>query len=104
MVHLAAEAIGCTPQTVYNHIQRHPTVKQAWENEREKMLDIGELKLYEGVVLREQWAVTLLLKTKGKDRGYVERQELTEDVNVKITRLPTKAKSTEEWAESRDSD
>lgn len=77
MVYLAAEAIGCEPKTIYNHMDKHPTVMAAWKAENEKMLDIGELKLYEGVVAREQWAVTLLLKTKGKDRGYVERKETT---------------------------
>ena len=77
MVHLAAEYLKCTPQTIYNHINRSPAVRAAWEYEREKMLDIGELKLYEGVIAREPWAVTLLLKTKGKNRGYAERSERT---------------------------
>lgn len=77
MVYLAAARLGCSYQTVYNYIERHPTVKAAWEAESGKMLDIGEMKLYEAVLNGEAWGVSLLLKTKGRHRGYVERQELT---------------------------
>lgn len=76
MVYLAAEALGCSAPTVYNYINRHPTVKAAFEAESGKILDIGEMKLYESVLNGEAWGITLLLKTKGKDRGYVERKEL----------------------------
>ena len=77
MVYLAAEALNCHPQTVYNYIARHPTVKAAWEAESGKMLDVGEMKLYEAVLNGESWGVQFLLRTKGKHRGYVERTEHT---------------------------
>ena len=77
MVYLAAEALGCDPKTVYNYIHQFPTVKAVWEAEGGKMLDIGEMKLYESVLNGEAWGVCFLLKTKGKHRGYVERQEHT---------------------------
>ena len=77
MVYLAAQALGCRPQTVYNYMQRHPTIRAAWEAERGTLVDIGELKLYEAVLRGEPWAICLLLKTKGKDRGYTTRTEHT---------------------------
>ena len=77
MVYLAADELGCSYQTVYNYIARHPTVKTAWETEGGKILDVGEMKLYQSVLNGEAWGVCFLLKTKGKHRGYVERTEQT---------------------------
>lgn len=72
-------------------MERYPTVAQAIKDEREALVDLGELALYKQVQNGEAWAVTLLLKTLGKDRGYVERSEHTgkdggaveHDVNVR---------------------
>ena len=77
MVYLAADALGCVPQTVYNHIAKYPTVKAVFEDEGGRVLDVGEMKLYEHVLNGDAWAVCFLLKTKGKHRGYVERTEHT---------------------------
>jgi hypothetical protein len=41
------------------------------------MVDIAELKLRQQVQDGEAWAVKYILSTKGKSRGYVERQEVT---------------------------
>ena len=76
MIYLAAEELACSPQTIYNHIDRHPTVKAALTAETEKLLDIAELKLADAMVARESWAVKYLLSTKGKNRGYVESATL----------------------------
>jgi len=84
MIYLAAEEIGCEPKTIYNHIDKNPTVKAAHQAENEKMLDISELKLYEGVVARESWAVKYHLSTKGKNRGYVEKSIVSGDPDSPI--------------------
>jgi len=75
MVYLAAEHLGCHHQTVYNYIAKHPKVKAASEFESGKMLDVSEMTLYNAIMDGQAWAVSLHLKTKGKNRGYVERQE-----------------------------
>ena len=77
MVYLAADSLGCHPKTVYNYITRYPSVKEVFEDESGRVLDVGEMKLYEHVLNGEAWAVCFLLKTKGKHRGYVERTEQT---------------------------
>lgn len=76
MVHLAADAIGCHHQTVYNYAKRYPTVQQAIDNERGKFIDVAELALARAVQNGEGWAVCFALKTLGKNRGYVERQQV----------------------------
>lgn len=77
MVYVAARALGCTAQTVYNYIDRYPSVAEACKQERGMMVDTAELALWKALQAGEAWAVSLTLKTIGKDRGYVERQEVT---------------------------
>lgn len=72
-----ARALGTSRRVIYDYIHRHATVKQALQDAREEMLDVGESALYRAVIRGEAWAVCFLLKTQGKGRGYVERQELT---------------------------
>ena len=77
MVYLAAQALHCSPQTIYNYLARHPSVKAALDTERGTLVDIGETKLYEAVLRGEPWAVMFLLRTLGKSRGYTTRTEHT---------------------------
>jgi len=77
MVYLAARKIGCNPQTIYNRMGKVPAIREAVENARGEMVDISEQKLRAAVMNGEPWAVAMVLKTLGKSRGYVERQEVT---------------------------
>lgn len=77
MVYMAARALGCNAQTIYNYRDKFPQVAEAIENARGEMIDTAELALKRAVLDGEGWAVCFLLKTIGKSRGYVERQELT---------------------------
>jgi hypothetical protein len=74
---LAAKALGCDVDTVGNYIRRYPKVRAVAETQRGLMVDLAESKLYEAIQTGQPWAITLCLKTLGKDRGYVERQEQT---------------------------
>ena len=77
LVSMAAERLRCEPDTVRAYAKRHPTVAAALKEERERMTDVAELSLYNQLLKGEGWAVCFYLKTQGKDRGYVERHELT---------------------------
>mgnify|MGYP001589873884 FL=1 len=77
LVTLAAQRLNCEPDTVRNYAKRHPTVAAALKEERSKMTDVAELSLYNKIVAGEGWAVCFYLKTQGRDRGYVERHEVT---------------------------
>lgn len=80
-VSLAATKVGVSPRTVYNYAEKYKTVQQAIDDARaawdESLVDLAEVKLYESVKDNKPWAVKMALATKGKSRGYVERQELT---------------------------
>lgn len=89
--------------TVYNWCEDDPEFKQALEDSRERFVDLAESnlrKLVAGVPAIEKdengekrfagWierpsetAIIFTLKTRGKKRGYVERQEVEADVNMK---------------------
>jgi predicted transcriptional regulator len=72
---LVAKDLGCTRQTVHSYVKRYPTIAQAVEDERESLLDLAEGSLFEQVRKGNITAIIFTLKTLGKHRGYVERQE-----------------------------
>lgn len=70
--------------TIYNRAKRVPSVQQVIDESREGLVDLAELSLRRAVVGDTKagiepagWAVALVVKTLGKDRGYIERQEVT---------------------------
>ena len=89
LVHLAAKRVPCSPSTIYQRARDVAKVQRAIEEHRDELVDLGELALRAAVIAREPWAVALVLKTLGKRRGYVERQELTgaegEPLEVTVT-------------------
>jgi hypothetical protein len=80
---------GVTRQTLYNFIERHE-LQAVLDDARESMVDVAESALYRAAVQGEAWAVIWTLKTQGKKRGYVERNELAlinpKDVDAAIER------------------
>ena len=77
MIYLAANALGCSPHTIYRRAEKNKKVQEVIDVQRGKLIDKAELKLEQAVMNGEPWAVTLTLKSLGKNRGYVERQEVT---------------------------
>lgn len=77
MVYLAAKRLGCSHVTVQNYANRYAMVREALQTQRGQLIDTAELKLWHAVTEGESWAVLFALRTIGKDRGYVERQEVT---------------------------
>jgi len=74
---LVARKLGVSRTTVYKFMEDHPTVKQSLSEAREKMIDNVESKLYSKALDGDTTAMIFFLKTQGKARGYVERQEVT---------------------------
>jgi hypothetical protein len=72
MVYVAAQKLGCSPQTIYNYAKRHPAIQTAIEDQRGILLDTAELALLKAITKGEGWAVCFALKTLGKSRGFVE--------------------------------
>ena len=73
----AARALGCSRDTIRSYLEEYTAVAQAKADMREAVTDEAELSLYEAIKRGEAWAVCFYLKCMAKDRGYVERAELT---------------------------
>ena len=90
-------------QSVF-YCKRYPSVQAAKDAQRGIMVDTAELKLWQSIQNGESWGITLCLKTIGKDRGYVERQEVTGSdggsLAPTVIFLPAQAPTAEEWAQS----
>jgi len=76
-VSMVARTLNVSRTTLYNYIKAHATVKQALDEAREKMVDNVESKLYSKALDGDTTSMIFFLKTQGKHRGYVERQEVT---------------------------
>lgn len=72
----AAQALGCSRQTVDNYIKKYKTVKDAYAEARETTIDFVETKLLKNIDSGDTTAMIFFLKTIGRNRGYVERQEV----------------------------
>ena len=59
------------------YINTYPTVKAVADEERETLIDFAENQLFKQVQDGNITAIIFTLKTIGKSRGYVERQEVT---------------------------
>lgn len=75
-VYLAADALGCRPQALYARIAKSPELRQLQDLHDGRRTDAAELKLEQAIRNGEPWAIQFQLKTKGRNRGYVERQEV----------------------------
>ena len=75
LISLAAKRVPCSQTTIYKRARDVQKVKQVIDACRDELVDLGELALRSAVVNKEPWAVSLVLKTLGRHRGYVERQE-----------------------------
>ncbi len=76
-VYLAAKELKCSHTAVYNYVNKYPDVAEIKEYYDEETTDIAVLALRSSVIDKEPWAVKYQLSTKGKSRGYVERQEVS---------------------------
>jgi hypothetical protein len=57
MVYLAAQALGCTGQTVRNYAARYERVRDALAEERGLMADVTESALFLAIHNGEPWAI-----------------------------------------------
>lgn len=94
-IYQAAAALGATPATIRRFIKDYPEVAEAAEAAKGILLDTAEDKLAEAIERGEPWAVQFYLKTQGKERGYVERQEMSASKN---TRLKVQVEYADDWS------
>jgi len=76
IVSTAAKKANIGRTTHYRWMEEDPEYKQAVQEVQESVLDFAESHLYKLVKEGNPAATIFYLKTKGKKRGYIERQEI----------------------------
>ena len=74
---MAARRAGVSYTTVKRYAAEFPSVKDAVQEAKESMLDFTEGKLFEKISKGDTTCIIFFLKTQGKGKGYVERQEIS---------------------------
>ena len=77
MISPAARYLGCGRRTIQRYMKEYPEIAEAIEDANEEVNDIAELKLFDAIKRGEAWAICFRLKTKARNRGYVERGEVS---------------------------
>tara|TARA_R110000772_G_scaffold39545_2_gene92896 strand:- start:522 stop:1112 length:591 start_codon:yes stop_codon:yes gene_type:complete len=75
VVATACETLNISRTNHYKWMKESPEYKENYDDLSNKALDYAETQLMKMIGRGNTAAVIFFLKTKGKDRGYVERQE-----------------------------
>ena len=76
-IHLTCKAVGIVRSTFYSWINNDEEFRNTIWHVEEGDIDAAETALKRQILEGNTTAIIFYLKTKGKNRGYVERQELT---------------------------
>lgn len=77
LVSMAAEELGMNRSSLQRRIRNNPDLQAALNECREELLDTTESQLIKAVKDGKEWAISLVLKTLGRARGYGDAQEVT---------------------------
>lgn len=80
-VSATATALGVDRKTIYNWREKDKELDERLKDAEESLIDFSESKLLEQINEGNLTAIIFHLKTKGKNRGYVEKVEQNVQVN-----------------------
>lgn len=87
VVTTAAKQVGLDRTTHYEWMRTDDDYRAAVESVEDIALDFAETKLHNMINNEDTAATIFYLKTKGKKRGYVERQEFTGNEGAPIIHI-----------------
>lgn len=79
VVTTACRSVGIGRTTHYMWMENDPEYKAAVDDLENVALDYAETKLHNQITKENPTAIIFYLKTKGRKRGYVERQEIAHE-------------------------
>ena len=85
IVSQASKRCGIDRTTPYRWCREDETFRDSVDEIQNVVLDFAESKLYELVDEKHPTAIIFLLKTKGRNRGYIERHEMDIDGDLNLT-------------------
>jgi hypothetical protein len=90
VVTTAAKMVGIDRVTHYRWLEADEEYRENVDDVQNVVLDFAESALHKMVENHNPAATLFLLKTKGKKRGYIERQEIAHEGNVQSTLIEWK--------------
>jgi len=81
-----ARSVGRSRSWLYLYLEKHPDLWDTVNEARETMLDNAESMLYTKVLAGSTPELLFFLKTQGKRRGYVEKQQVEHSGGLEISR------------------
>ena len=85
-----AKQLNISRQVFRDWMKKYPVIVKALDDAKELMLDVAECQLHKEIKKGRAWAICFYLKTQGKARGYIERQEVTgaggDPIPIKVIR------------------
>ena len=87
VVSAACQAVGVDRSTFYLYSKTDPEFAQAVKDVEEYALDFDESKAYQQIKEGNTSMIIFYLKTKGKRRGYIERQEVEHSGGVSVEQI-----------------
>ena len=97
VVSTACEKLGISRTTYYKYYNEDKSFKERVDNISEATIDFAESKLFELIKSGNVTATIFFLKTKGKNRGYIEKQDSSENSNnITGIKLISDQKATED--------
>ena len=76
LVTYATKEVGINRETHYRWYNSDPKYKKEVDEIPDRLLDIAESRLFGLMSEKDRLAIIFYLKTKGKNRGYVEKKEI----------------------------
>lgn len=73
----AAHALTVKRTALVDFVSRYEELQEVRDDIRNERTDMAEDKYWQAIERGESWAVSMELRTQGKDRGFTERQEVT---------------------------
>ena len=87
VVSAACQAVGVDRSTFYLYSKTDTEFAQAVKDVEEYALDFVESKAYQQIKEGNTSMIIFYLKTKGKRRGYIERQEVEHSGGVSVEQI-----------------
>lgn len=82
VVTIACKDVGVGRTTFYNYYNADTEFKKAVDDVENIALDFAESQLHKQIKEGNTTATIFFLKTKGRKRGYIERQEIEHDGGI----------------------
>lgn len=81
----AARTLHTGPETICRYIREYPELEEAVQQGISNLVDLAQNKAVELIEAGDVATTIFILKTQGKNRGFVERREVYQENQTEIT-------------------